>query len=90
MEHLKSEIGLGSPKWALAFDSDARNNQMRVCMHRPTDPLLNLRGKSAHAAVVSCVRSDHQQLRPSAACHELELHYGLTVSLFERLVKKNV
>ena len=27
---------------------------------------------------------DHQQLRPSAACYELGLKFGLTVSLFER------
>ena len=27
---------------------------------------------------------DHQQLRPSAACYELSLKLGLTVSLFER------
>ena len=27
---------------------------------------------------------DHQQLRPSVACHELALRYGLNVSLFER------
>ena len=33
---------------------------------------------------------DHQQLRPSAACHELALHYGLTVSLFERALNNNV
>ena len=33
---------------------------------------------------------DHQQLRPSAACHELTLKYGLNVSLFERALNNDV
>ena len=33
---------------------------------------------------------DHQQLRPSAACHELTLRYGFNVSLFERALNNDV
>ncbi|XP_059169629.1 NFX1-type zinc finger-containing protein 1-like [Physella acuta] len=33
---------------------------------------------------------DHQQLRPKPNVYELARHYGLEVSLFERLIKNNV
>ena len=33
---------------------------------------------------------DHRQLRPSAACFELERNYKLGVSLFERMMQCNV
>ena len=33
---------------------------------------------------------DHQQLRPSAACHELTLRYAFNVSLFERALNNDV
>ncbi|KAH9515713.1 hypothetical protein Btru_011797 [Bulinus truncatus] len=33
---------------------------------------------------------DHQQLRPKPATFELERNFGLTVSLFERLIRNNI
>lgn len=33
---------------------------------------------------------DHQQLRPSPTVYELELHYALNVSLFERMIKNGI
>ncbi len=33
---------------------------------------------------------DHEQLRPSPAVHELDTHYNLSMSMFERLIKNKV
>jgi superfamily I DNA and/or RNA helicase len=33
---------------------------------------------------------DHEQLMPSPAVHTLDIHYNLSISMFERLIKNKI
>lgn len=48
--------------------------------------VTSLAPKTQHVILIG----DHQQLRPSPTVHALAVHYGLNISLFERMIKNNM